>query len=110
MDIQVKQADKVTIVAINGEIDGNTAPQAQEAILAQAQPNCKMILDMSGVKYMSSAGLRLLLVTYRTINAKGGKVVLVGLSENLADTMAITGFLDFLTHRDTLEAGIAALG
>ena len=48
--------------------------------------------------YMSSAGLRMLLVIYRTIVGQGGKVVLVGLSEELQDTMALTGFLDFFDH------------
>jgi anti-sigma B factor antagonist len=74
-----------------------------------AVPNVKMILDMSEVAYMSSAGLRMLLVMYRTIISKSGKVVLVGLSEDIRDTMSMTGFLDFFTYFETLDEGLKTL-
>ena len=97
------------VVTMSGEIDGSTAPQAQEQILALAGANARVALDMTGVTYMSSAGLRMLLLAYRTFNGKGGKIVLVGLSSDLKDTMSVTGFLDFFTCIDTLDAGIKEL-
>ena len=93
----------------SGEITANTAPEAQAQILPLAQPNSKLVLDMTKVPFMSSAGLRMLLVIYRTITDKGGKVVLVGLAEELKNTMSITGFLGFFSHFDTIDAGIAAV-
>lgn len=107
MDVHVATRQNATVVTIVGEIDGSTAPQAQESILAQAEPNARVLLDMTGVTYMSSAGLRMLLLAYRTIHGKGGKIVLVGLSDDLKDTMAVTGFLDFFTCVDTVDAGVA---
>ena len=109
MNTSVSTFQQAKVVTIAGEIDGSNAPQAQEVILAQAEPGAKVVLDMTGVTYMSSAGLRMLLTAYRTINGKGGKIVLVGLSSDLEDTMSATGFLDFFTHRETLEAGAAAV-
>jgi anti-sigma B factor antagonist len=109
VEIKTKDINDIKVVEIHGEIDGSTAPEAQAMILSLSEGNARMVLDMSGVPYMSSAGLRLLLVTYRSIAAKGGKVVLVGLSEDLKSTMTVTGFLDFMTHRDTLDDGVAAL-
>jgi anti-sigma B factor antagonist len=109
MDVNVATRQNAQVVTIAGEIDGSTAPQAQEVILAQAAPGARVILDMDGVTYMSSAGLRMLLVAYRTINGNGGKIVLVGLSGDLKDTMSVTGFLDFFTCYDTLDAGVAAM-
>ncbi|MEZ4869554.1 MAG: anti-sigma factor antagonist [Caldilineaceae bacterium] len=109
MDIQVKTIDQVTVVAVAGDIDGNSAPEAQAQILPLAQPNAKIILDLQGVPFMSSAGLRLLLVIYRTLSGNGGKVALVGLSDDIADTMRLTGFLDFFSHHDSLDAGLAAV-
>jgi anti-sigma B factor antagonist len=109
MKIERRVEGEISIVQIEGDLDGNTAPVAQEQIVPLAEPGCKVVLDMSQVAYMSSAGLRLLLLTYRTISGKGGDVVLVGLSSDLADTMQLTGFLDFFKHYDTLDAGIAAL-
>jgi anti-sigma B factor antagonist len=56
-----------------------------------------MILDLSKVDYLSSAGLRLLLLLYREFAAKKGKVVLLGVSEEIRTVMSHTGFLNFFT-------------
>lgn len=109
MEIKVETVDQVIVVQIEGDIDGNTASEAQARILPLAKADCKIILDMDKVPFMSSAGLRLLLVTYRTIKSKGGNVVLVGLSEDIEDTMEMTGFLDFFDYYESLDAGLAAL-
>ena len=109
MEISQSQVDGSTVFTIVGDIDGNTAPTAQETILPAGSSDAKIALDMSGVTYMSSAGLRMLLVIYRQIMGQGGKVVLVGLSEELQDTMTLTGFMDFFDHFDALDEGLATL-
>jgi anti-sigma B factor antagonist len=109
MDVNVATKQNAQVVTIAGEIDGSSAPQAQAVILAQVGEGAKVVLDMTGVTYMSSAGLRMLLLAYRTVNGKGGKMALVGLSSDLKDTMSVTGFLDFFICCDTLDAGVAAV-
>jgi len=99
----------VNVVKLVGDLDGSTAPNVQAEVMLLAVPNVKMILDMSEVSFMSSAGLRMLLVLYRTIISKNGKVILVGLSEDIRDTMSMTGFLDFFTYLQTLDDGLTAL-
>lgn len=101
--------EQVTVVELVGDIDGSTASIVQGQVLPLAQTGGKMLLDMTQVPYMSSAGLRMLLSVYRQITAQDGQVVLVGLSEEIRDTMSITGFLDFFTDRETLDAGLEAL-
>lgn len=114
MEIRNKQVADVTVISLTGELTAQTAGPTQEAILKVAeplpQPGAKVVLDMGGVSFMSSAGLRLLLVVYRTISGRGGKVLLVGLSEDLRNTMSVTGFLDLFKHQPTLDAGLAELG
>jgi anti-sigma B factor antagonist len=99
----------VNVVKLVGDLDGSNASTVQAQIMPLAVANVKMILDMSEVSYMSSAGLRMLLVMYRTINSKSGKVVLVGLSEDIQDTMSMTGFLGFFTYLETLDEGLKNL-
>lgn len=108
MEISQSTQGTVTVVSLSGDIDGNTAPEAQSRIVPLAMGDAHIVLDMSGVSYMSSAGLRMLLVIYRTIGGRGGKVVLSGLSPDLQDTMSLTGFLDFFEHFDALPDAIAA--
>lgn len=105
MDVQVKPYDDATLIEVNGDIDGSTAPTLQEHIVAVAQPGCRLLLDMTNVDFMSSAGLRVMLLLYRQIAANTGKAVLIGLSDEIKDTMNATGFLKFFIVADTVESG-----
>ena len=96
------------MVELAGDVDTNTAPTVQEKVLSLAQSESKILLDLSDVTYMSSAGLRMLLLLYRRASAQG-QLVLVGLSEEIQDTMFATGFLDFFTTCETLESGLETL-
>ena len=109
MDIHVKTVEQVTVIELNGEIDGQTAPEVRERISEQVRPGSDIILDLSGVAYMSSAGLRVLLATYREVKAAKGCIVLVALSEEIEDTMSMTGFLRYFVVCETVEQGLAAL-
>ena len=64
---------------------------------------------MTKVNYMSSAGLRTLLLIYRQSTSQSVKIALVGVSEEVKDVMTMTGFVKFFALCDTLEAGLAAV-
>ena len=110
MDINVKTAGPATVVEIVGDIDGKTAPQVQTQVLPLVQPGRRILMDMTQVDYMSSAGLRMLLSTHRTASGTQVRVVLAGLSEEIQDTMAATGFIGFFTLYDTVGAALEGLG
>jgi anti-sigma B factor antagonist len=109
MEINVRTEQGITVVALVGELNAKTSPEVQERVREVAQPNCKVVLDMTGVPYMSSAGARMLLQVARTVGGASGRSVLVGLSPDIKNTLKIIGFLGFFEHRDNLAAGIAAL-
>lgn len=109
MDITKKTVDQVVVVEISGEIDGKTAPTVLSELAQICQPSIKIILDMSKVVYMSSAGLRVLLMVYRQVIGLNGQMVLVALSPEINDTLSETGFLSYFTTRATLAEGMAAL-
>ena len=109
MVINIRTIGDVTVVGIVGDIDGRTAPEVREQVSAQVQPGVKMILHMSQVEYMSSAGLRMLLATYRQVVGNNGRVVLAGVLGEIQDTMSVTGFLRFFTVCETVEAALEAL-
>lgn len=109
MDINITSIDGVEVVELIGRFDTNSASAAQEAITPLAKPGGKILLDMSQVNYMSSAGLRILLMLYRTINEHVGYIVLAGLNEELIDVMSITGFLEFFTTVEDRNQGIKQL-
>lgn len=110
MNIELEEIDGVMVATLFGELDGRTAPIVQDKLLSLPAPNGKALLDMGSVSYISSAGLRALLMLYRQMTANEGRVVLAGLQENIKDVMTVTGFLEFFEDYDTLEEGLAALG
>jgi anti-sigma B factor antagonist len=83
MNVNIRDAGGVHVVELSGELDANTSPAAQQKILPLAAAGSRILLDMSGVSFMSSAGLRLLLSTYRQVTALKGMVGLAALSEDL---------------------------
>ncbi len=109
MEVTTEKLGDVTVVRLVGELTAQTTGQPQDKVLQLAGPDAKIVLDMTKVAFMSSAGLRMLLVLSRTIHGRGGNIVLVGLSEELRNTMSLTGFLDLFHHHPTLEAGLAEL-
>lgn len=109
MNVDIRQEQGVTIVRLSGELDRQTVPGLQEQLLPLIVPGCKILLDMSNVSYISSAGLRVFLLFYRRVDGENGRIVLSGLQEMLQDTMSITGFLDFFQTYETATEGIAAL-
>lgn len=109
MTIETRIDGTNVIATVNGDIDGKSAPQVQSELLAALQSGNGLLVDMGGVGYLSSAGLRMLLLLYRQVATKKGKVVLVGVSEEIRDTMSMTGFINFFTLADSREAGLAAL-
>lgn len=109
MQINIGTVEQVTTVELEGDIDASTAPSVQEKVLLLTTPGARILLNMVGVPYMSSAGLRMLLSLYRQSSSNESKLVLVGLSEEIKDTMSITGFLEFFITCETVEAGLEAL-
>ena len=108
IEIVVEILQQISVVRLAGEIDASSAVIVQQKILPISVPGCQIILDLTQVAYMSSAGLRMLLSVYRQISGNQGRIVLVGLSDELKDTMSMTGFLGYFTVQATLETGLQA--
>ncbi|CCG06998.1 STAS domain-containing protein [Pararhodospirillum photometricum] len=109
MVLAVTQCQEITVIALEGSVDGKTAPELQAEILPVVAPLAQVILDLARVDYMSSAGLRMLLTLYRQFQAQKGRIALVGVSEDIRDVMSHTGFIGFFTLADTPEAAVAQL-
>src|SRR5215212_148512 len=95
MNITTKSLGGVTVVTVDGSIDSKTAPELQQKILEATVATNMMIIDLTEVSFVSSAGLRVLLMVYRQVKSKDGKVILAGVSEEIKDVMSMTGFISF---------------
>jgi anti-sigma B factor antagonist len=97
MKLETSEENGIGTARLEGSLDGKTAPEVREQLRPFLAANSKLILDLTKVEYLSSAGLRLLLLLYREFAAKKGKVVLLGVSDDIKTVMSHTGFLNFFT-------------
>lgn len=83
-------------VELTGRLDTTTSPQL-EALLAENRPVSEVCFDFSGLEYISSAGLRVLLSEQKYINSVSGKMVICNVKDMVMEVFEITGFVDLLT-------------
>lgn len=95
MQITKNQDGEKLTVKVEGRLDTSTAPSL-EAELGSLDGVNEMVFDFSGLEYVSSAGLRVILATQKTMSKKGG-LVLTGVSDAVMEVFEITGFADILT-------------
>jgi anti-sigma B factor antagonist len=81
---------------LDGRLDTITAPQLEEEVKASIDGITELIFDFSGLAYVSSAGLRVLLSAQKTMNEKGSMVVR-NVSDEIQEIFDVTGFSDILT-------------
>jgi anti-sigma B factor antagonist len=103
---QVEHVGTVTIVSLAGKLNASTSESIQDSAEQLARTERCILLDLSDVTYLSSAGLRVLLLMYRYIRENQGNVALIGLTEDVHDVMEITGFLDLFTVYYSRDEGI----
>jgi anti-sigma B factor antagonist len=93
MDINQTSIDNVPIVSVSGRIDGTTSKDL-ETILNELidQNKSDIVLDLEGVVYISSVGLRVLLATQKKVRPRKGEVKLVSLQPFVREVFEMTGF------------------
>ncbi|MBQ8946038.1 MAG: STAS domain-containing protein [Lachnospiraceae bacterium] len=81
---------------VEGKVDTVTAPELQNAILKAFQKSSNVILNINEVSYMSSAGLRALLLGQKTAQSKGGSFKVVNVQDTVMQVLNMSGFAKIL--------------
>ena len=109
MTIALETAANVQIVALQGQINSTNAATTEAEILALVTPEQKnLLLDFSALDYISSAGLRLVLVVAKRLKQDGGKLVLCGMQTHIREVFDISGFLAILNVVETRAEALAS--
>ena len=96
MNIIKKLNGSELFVEVEGSIDSTTAPAFNAALEESMKGITSLIIDFKKVDYISSAGLRVLLVACKTMN-KQGSLVIRNANSNVMDIFTMTGFVNILT-------------
>ncbi len=92
---KIKDSDKLTL-KIEGRIDTKTAPEFDETVKSSLDGISSLIIDLKETAYISSAGLRVLLIAQKQMN-KQGDMKIINVSADIMEIFEVTGFSDILT-------------
>ena len=87
--------EKLT-VALSGRLDTTTAPELEKSLKESLNDVSELVMDLNGLEYISSAGLRVLLSAQKTM-MKQGSMKVTHVSETVMEIFEVTGFVDILT-------------
>jgi anti-sigma B factor antagonist len=96
MTIEIKKNDQETIIEIVGRLDTITAPALDKTINEDIGDTKNLVLDLKGMEYISSAGLRILLAAQKKMQ-KIGSMKVINVCEDVMEVFEMTGFADILT-------------
>ena len=102
MDVNVSENKDIKIIEMAGKLDSTSAPEVQQQILVHIVPDCRIILEMSKCSYVSSAGLRTLLIIAKALKKENGNGAMVAVPDEIKDVMEMTGFDDMFDMYKTL--------
>jgi anti-anti-sigma factor len=99
---------QVAVVAPVGRIDANTSGDLERTLFRRlAAGETRMVIDMSGIDYVSSAGLRVLLRAANTVREKRGRLVLCSLGRSVREVFDLAGLMPVFTIEDSRDLAVA---
>jgi len=109
VDIQTQVYPRVTVVSVQGRVDSSTAGDLEAALqklIEQGKSN--FVLDLSGVEFLSSSGLRVLVTTLKAVRKTGGDLRLAQPSQRAADAINLAGLDVLFQSYGDREAAVAS--
>jgi len=110
VSLSERSVGEVTILRPNGRIDSQSSPEFETALNHKLDSAQNVILDFGDVPYISSAGLRVVLVVAKRVARSQGKFALVSLKPEIFSVFKISGLTSVLKIFDTPEGALASFG
>ncbi|MEM9618020.1 MAG: STAS domain-containing protein [Pseudomonadota bacterium] len=110
MKIEHFQKKGVDVLAVSGRIDATTSPDFEGRLMEVASAaDGGVVLDFDQIDYVSSAGLRVLLVGVRALGGASHKLVVARPSDNVKEVITLTGFHKLLTICNSMDEAFEAV-
>ena len=110
MEIEISRNENIAIVRVAGRVDAATAPEFErQCERALAGGEQYLVLDLAGVRYISSAGLRGVLAAGKTLIERGGALHLAALTGVVREIFELSGFNALFSQHASVEAAVASL-
>jgi anti-sigma B factor antagonist len=110
MDIERVEIGAAQVFRIDGRLDSTTSPAFEAQILKMIRPGeNRVVLDFTSVTYVSSAGLRVVLLTAKQTRASQGGFAIFGMAKAVHDVFRISGFAKIIALFDTEPEAVASV-
>lgn len=96
------------VIQLNGRLDSTTSRDLEAVLPARVQAQPVVVVDLAEVRYVSSAGLRVLLKGAKGAKASGNKLMLCGLSPDVREVFDVSGFTPIFSIHDSAEGALAS--
>ena len=96
MTINVERDFELVTLEITGRLDTTTAPKLESVINELSEDTKELVFDMSGVEYISSAGIRVLLGAYKKMSSNQGTMRIKKANDMVIEVFEMTGFSQML--------------
>lgn len=111
MTVALETEGNARIIVLKGKLDSANAPEAEKLMLgALAGGTGAVVLDMADLDYLSSAGLRVVLMAAKRLKSSGGHFALCSVRPAILEILDIAGFTSILTLCPDRAAALAAVG
>ncbi len=97
MTIDEAKSGEMIQLNVHGKVDANSSNELQMEVLKAFQKCPSVILNFADVSYISSAGLRALLIGQKTASSKGGKFLIINANETVCEVLRVTGLQKVLS-------------
>ena len=109
MDISENSRDGVLVISASGRLDSTSAGALEAILPARTKEQKAVVLSLAEVPYVSSAGLRVLLIGAKAAKTAGNRLVITGLSPAVREVFDISGFSKIFTIEPDIDAALAAI-
>jgi anti-sigma B factor antagonist len=111
MKLTDRQQGEVTVIGVEGRLDANNSSSLESKFLQLVeQGNSRFIFDFIGLEYVSSAGLRSILVAAKKIKTIKGSLALIQMNENVKEVFDMSGFSTIFSIYATEAEAVQAIG
>lgn len=110
MEISQDVIDGQVVVSLSGRIDSTAAVEFEEQMIEIIdQGNNTMVVDFLNIQFISSAGLRVLLLAAKKVKPYGGKLYLCNMSKDVREVFDISGFSSIFDIHDSVSDAVKAI-
>jgi anti-sigma B factor antagonist len=109
MEISENSRDGVLVISASGRLDSGTAGALEAVLPTRAKAQKAVVLSLADVPYVSSAGLRVLLIGAKAAKAAGNTLIITGLSPAVREVFDISGFSKIFTIEADVDAALAVI-